>query len=367
MFDRIAADEYEQVAFCHDRSSGLRAVIAIHSTKLGPSLGGCRFYDYPDEDAALEDVLRLARAMTYKSAAAGLDLGGGKSVIIGDPTKIKSEPLIRAFARYVGSLGGRYLVAEDVGTDQADMDTMRRETRFVTGVSPSLGGSGDPSPVTAWGVLHALRAVSAHLDGEPSLEGRRVAVIGVGKVGGALVRHLVDDGAIVTVADVVPSAVDRLVADLGVTPVDLDRAYEVECDLLSPCALGGALNEASIPALRCRGIAGAANNQLATVADGERLSERGIVYAPDFICNAGGVINIGEELGPDFKGGAYNRERALVRVEGIEQTVTTVLQIAASEGITSEAAAERVAEARIAAIGNVKLIRPGAASGVAPV
>lgn len=353
MFDRIGSDEYEQVAFCHDRATGLRAIIAIHSTRLGPALGGCRFYDYPTEDDAVEDVLRLARAMTYKSAAAGLDLGGGKSVIIGEPAKLKSEALLRSFARYVDSLSGRYLVAEDVGTSQADMDLMLRESRFVTGTSPSLGGSGDPSPVTSWGVLHALRAVAEHLDGEASLVGRRVVVVGVGKVGGALVRHLVTEGAMVTVADVDGVAVRRLVEELGVQPVDVTRAHEVECDILSPCALGGGLNAATIPALRCRAVAGGANNQLAAEADGGRLAERGIVYVPDFICNAGGVINVAEELV------GYDRDRALARVEGIQQTVTAVLRTASSEGVTTELAAERVAEARIGAMSGVKLIRLG--------
>jgi leucine dehydrogenase len=352
VFDRIGADEYEQVVFCHDRATGLRAIIAIHSTRLGPALGGCRFYDYANEDDAVEDVLRLARGMTYKSAAAGLDLGGGKSVILGDPAKVKTEALVRAFARYVGALGGRYCTAEDVGTNQADMDLMRRETPYVTGVSPSLGGSGDPSPVTARGLLHAMRAVAEFLDGDTGLAGRRVVVLGVGKVGGSLVRHLVEEGARVTVADVDRAAVQRLVAELGVAAVAVDLAHTVECDIFSPCAMGASLNEHTIPALRCRAVAGAANNQLATEEDVGRLAERGIVYAPDFICNAGGVINIAEELT------GYDRARALRNVERIQETTATVLRSAAAEGISTEAAAERVAERRIAAMSGVKLIRP---------
>lgn len=351
MFDRIGADEYEQVVYCHDRATGLRAIIAIHSTRLGPSLGGCRFYDYPSEDDALEDVLRLARSMTYKSAAAGLDLGGGKAVIMGDPAKIKTEPLVRAFARYVDSLGGRYLTAEDVGTTQADMDLMRRETRYVTGVSTSLGGSGDPSPATAWGVLHAMRAVAEHLDGSAVLAGQHVVVIGVGKVGRALVRHLLEEGARVTVADVDQRAVEELVRTLGVAAVSPEAAASVSCDILSPCALGGLLNAESIPTLACRAVAGAANNQLATPSDALSLAEHGVLYAPDFVCNAGGVINIAEEVA------GYDRQRAWAKVERVRDNLTAVLRAAAAEGITTTEAAERVAERRIAALSGVRLIR----------
>src|SRR5688500_4037557 len=241
MFDRIEADDYEQVVFCHQRATGLRAIVAVHSTALGPGLGGTRFYPYADEGAALEDVLRLAKGMTYKAALAGLDLGGGKAVILGDPTRDKNEALLRAFARFVDSLGGRYITAEDVGTTQADMDLIRRETRWVTGVSRALGGSGDPSAATAYGVLHAMKAVARRVWGDTGLGGRHVVISGVGKVGSNLVRHLVEERARVTVADVDEAAIERVAHDFGVEVVPVDKAHAVECDIFSPCALGGTL------------------------------------------------------------------------------------------------------------------------------
>ena len=351
MFDRIGADEYEQVVFCHDRASGLRAVIAIHSTRLGPALGGTRFYPYPDEDAAVEDVLRLARGMTYKSAAAGLDLGGGKAVIIGDPATAKSEPLLRAYARFVESLGGRYITAEDVGTTQADMDLIRRETAHVTGVSRELGGSGDPSEATAYGVLHAMKAVARHLWGDASIADRHVAVSGVGKVGSALVRHLVEERTRVTVGDVDPAALDHAAGSFGVDTAPVEKIHAVDCDIYSPCALGGALNPATIPELRCAAVVGSANNQLADPSCATALARAGVLYAPDFVVNAGGVINIAEELH------SYHRERAYANIRRIYDTTTGVLARAAAEGITTAAAAEELAEGRIDAVARVRLIR----------
>ena len=352
IFDRIGGEGYEQVVFCHDRSTGLRAVIAIHSTVLGPGLGGTRFYPYKTEEAAVEDVLRLAKGMTYKAAAAGLDLGGGKAVIIGDPAELRSEPLLRAYGRFVHSLGGRYLTAEDVGTTQADMDMIRRETPYVTGVSPSLGGSGDPSPPTAYGVHHAMRAVAQRLWGDPSLEGRHVTVTGVGKVGFALCRHLHEDGARLTVSDVNAAAVERAVTEFGAEVVPPEKSHAVECDIWSPCALGGGLNADTIPELRCAAVVGSANNQLADEeADSERMAASGIVYAPDYIVNAGGIINITEELH------GYDRERAYANVARIFDTTTRVLELAELEGVTTEVAADRLAERRIDEVGRVKLIR----------
>src|SRR4051795_4714257 len=250
VFERIAGDGHEQVVFCHDRRTGLRSVIAIHSTVLGPALGGTRFYPYASEDDAIEDVLRLSRGMTYKSAAAGLDLGGGKAVILGDPASVKTEALMRAYARFVDALGGRYITAEDVGTTQADMDMIRRETRWVTGVSRALGGSGDPSAATAYGVLHAMKAVAKSLWGDTDLVDRHVVISGVGKVGSNLTRHLVEERARVTVADVNQSAVDRAVKDFGVEAVAVEKAHALECDIFSPCALGAALSPVTVPELR---------------------------------------------------------------------------------------------------------------------
>ena len=351
VFDQVVAGGHEQVVFCHDRSTGLRAIIAVHSTVLGPGLGGTRFHPYPDESAALLDVLRLSRGMTYKNAAAGLDLGGGKAVLIGDPGADRTEALIRAYARFVDSLGGRYLTAEDVGTGQADMDLIHRETPFVTGTSESLGGSGDPSPATAFGVLHAMYAVADHLWGSPSLDGRHVTVAGVGKVGAALVRHLVEVGAKVTVADVDDAKVRAAVDAHGVASAPADRVHSVPCDIHAPCALGAGLNARTIPELACAAVCGSANNQLAEQADAQRMVDAGVLYAPDYVVNAGGVINIAEELR------GYDRARAWERITEIRRTTATVLEVAASDGVTTAAAADRLAEARIEAIGAVQRIR----------
>jgi leucine dehydrogenase len=353
LFDRIGGDDYEQVVFCQDRETGLRSVVAIHSTTLGPALGGTRFYPYPSEDAGLEDVLRLARGMTYKSAAAGLDLGGGKAVIFGDPARDKTEALMRAYGRFVDAIGGRYITAEDVGTTQADMDLIRRETRHVTGVSRALGGSGDPSAATAYGVFWAMKAVMALSSGTSSLAGIHVVVAGVGKVGTSLVRHLVEERARVTVSDVDPAAVERVRRDFDVGVAKADTAHAVPCDLYSPCALGGVLNATTIPELRCWGVVGSANNQLADDSCAHLLAEQGVMYAPDFVVNAGGVINIAEELAP----AGYHRERAYAAVRRIYDTTTAVIDTAKQEGITSAEAANRLAERRMAALGRVQRIR----------
>jgi leucine dehydrogenase len=262
VFEQLTTDEYEQVVFNYDKTSGLKAIIAIHSTALGPALGGTRFYPYEDEQSALVDVLRLARGMTYKAAAAGLDLGGGKAVVIGDPRRDKSEELFRAYGRFIETLGGRYITAEDVGTAREDMDIVRRETRWVTGVSKVYGGSGDPSPVTAFGVYQGLRAISMELWNTADLKGRRFAVQGVGKVGHDVVKRLVGAGAHVVIADVDLDNLGRAVSDFGVETTDLDDIYSTECDVFVPCALGGVLNDESIPQLKCGAIGGAANNQL---------------------------------------------------------------------------------------------------------
>jgi leucine dehydrogenase len=360
VFDRVGPEaarpggeleSWEQVVFCHDPPTGLRAIIAIHSTSLGPALGGTRFYPYRSEDDALTDVLRLARGMTYKSAAAGLDLGGGKAVIMGDPAHARSEALVRAYGRFVDTLGGRYITAEDVGTTQADMDLIRRETRHVTGVSRSLGGSGDPSAATAYGVLHAMKAVSGHLWSATELAGRHVSVAGVGKVGSSLVRHLVEERARVTVADVNPDAVTRVVRDFGVESVAVEKIHAIECDIHSPCALGASLNEETIPELRCAAVVGSANNQLAEPSCAELMQRAGVLYAPDFVVNAGGVINIAEELV------GYHRERAYAAIRRIFDTTARVLEVAARERVTTAVAADRMAEQRIAALAHVVRIR----------
>ena len=335
---------FEQVAFGRDEASGLRAIVAIHSTALGPALGGTRFWPYGSEAEAVTDVCRLARGMTYKHAAAGLDQGGGKAVIWGDPAERRSDALIVAYGRFVGGLGGRYLTAEDVGTTQADMDLIRSVTPYVTGVSESLGGSGDPSPATAWGVLWAMRAAAELRWGDADLGGRHIVVSGVGKVGTALVGHLLDDGARVTIADVRSAAVDAVMRSHGtdrITVVDPAAAHTVECDVFAPCALGAVLSRATIPELRCEVVVGSANNQLAGDEDDDRLAARGILYVPDYVANAGGVINIAEEPS------GYDRDRAWRRIEGIAGTVREVIALAQRDGITPAEAADRYAEARI--------------------
>jgi len=353
VFPHAGVEGFEQVSFFHDARSGLRAIIAIHSTVLGPALGGTRFRPYDTEADAVADVCRLARGMTYKHAVSGLDCGGGKAVILGDPRTTRSEALLRTYARFIDGLAGRYLTAEDVGTTQADMDLIRRETPYVTGVSESLGGSGDPSPATAWGLLAGLRTVGARSWGSSSIEGRHVVVVGVGKVGRALVEHLVADGAKVTVADVDRAAVDAVVASHGVDVVDVAGAHAVECDVLSPCALGALLNARTIPELRCSAVCGSANNQLEEPADGQRLADAGVLFAPDFVVSAGGVINIAEER----TGRGFDRDRAWQRIAGIEATLATVFDRADADGVTPEVAADRVAEARIDAVADTRRIR----------
>lgn len=334
--------------FASDPVSGLKAIIAIHSTALGPALGGTRFYPYPSEEAALTDVLRLSKGMTYKSAVAGLDLGGGKAVVIGNPRTDKSERLLRAYGRFVDSLGGRYITAEDVGTTTADLAMIRRETRWALGTSVAEGGSGDPSPLTARGLFAAARATAFHLWGDSDLAGRRFIVQGVGKVGSAFVQLLVEARAEVLVSDEYEAAVDAAVSTYGVKPVDPDDCLTLSCDILSPCALGGVLNSETIPALDCQAIVGSANNQLATDADGARLAERGILYAPDFVVNAGGVINVYDELH------GYTKSRALHRVDGLYDATLAILESAEQHDITPNEAAMKIAEQRIQEIGDLR-------------
>ena len=340
VFGAMEAGGHEQVAFCHDPATGLRAIIALHSTVLGPGLGGVRFKPYASEDDALRDVLRLSRGMTYKNAAAGLDLGGGKAVIIGDPRSVRSDGLMRAYGRFVHGLAGRYLTAEDVGTTQADMDLIREETPHVTGTS---AGSGDPSPATALGVLHAMHAAAEDLWGEPSLAGRHVVIVGVGKVGSALAGHLAEEGARLSLADIAAERVAQVAEATGAEVVAVEGAHAIACDVFSPCALGAVLNATTIPELRCAAVVGAANNQLAEEADAARVTDAGVLYVPDFVANAGGVINIAQEVG------GYDPERARRAVAAIHDTVATVLATAEAEGIPTATAAARVAERRIEA------------------
>lgn len=343
---------HEQVLFCQDKQSGLRAIIGIYSTALGPALGGTRFYPYANEEAALADVLDLSRGMAYKNALAGLDLGGGKAVIWGDPERLKSEALLRAYGRFVDTLGGRYYTACDVGTYVADMDVIARETRFVTGRSREHGGAGDSSILTAWGVFQGMRAAAEHAWGTPTLRGRRIGVAGLGKVGKYLVGHLLDDGAEVVATDVNPRALAWARTNHPqVTLMDDATALTAaDLDVYAPCALGGTLNDDTVPALRAKVVAGAANNQLAHPGIEKLLADRGILYAPDYVVNAGGVIQVADEVE------GFNFERAKLRATKIYDTTREILRLADTEGVPPAVAADRLAERRMAEVGRLRTI-----------
>jgi valine dehydrogenase (NAD+) len=344
---------HEQVVFCQDKPTGLRAIIGIYSTALGPALGGTRFYPYAAEADAIHDVLELSRAMAYKSALAGLDLGGGKAVIWGDPAQLKTEPLLRAYGRFVESLGGRYITACDVGTSVPDMDIVARETRFVTGRSTVYGGAGDSSELTAWGVFQGMRAAAEHVWGTPSLADRRVGVAGLGKVGRWLVPHLLREGARVFATDVSPKALDwarQHHPEIDLVP-DTDTLITSDIDVYAPCALGGALDDDTVPVLRARVVAGAANNQLAHPGIEKMLEDRGILYVPDYMLNAGGVIQVADEID------GFNFERAKLRATKIFDTTKQILASAQADGVPPAVAADRLAERRMADIGRLKAIR----------
>ena len=341
---------HEQVVFCQDRHSGLRAIIAIYSTALGPALGGTRFYPYPDEDTALADVLNLSRAMAYKNAIAGLDHGGGKAVIIGDPATQKSEALLRAYGRFLESLGGRYITACDIGTYSEDMDLIARESGHVTGRTVPNGGAGDSSVLTAFGVFQGMRAAAEHRWGSPSLDGRLVGVEGVGKVGRRLVTLLAEAGASAVICDVNPDAVSRVVAaHPGVQEVP-DRAALLaqQLDIYAPCALGGALDDDTVATLRASIVCGGANNQLAHPGIEKMLADRGVLYAPDYVVNAGGVIQVSDELA------GFNFERARGRAAQIYGTTRQIFALADTEGVPPAVAADRLAERRMSEVGRLR-------------
>jgi valine dehydrogenase (NAD+) len=344
---------HEQVVFCQDVPTGLRAIIAIYSTALGPALGGTRFHDYASEEAAVADALDLSRAMAYKNAIAGLDLGGGKAVIWGDPGKHKSEPLLRAYGRFVESLGGRYYTACDVGTYTADMDIVAKETRYVTGRSVANGGCGDSSVLTAFGLYQGMRAAAEHVWGSPTLSGRTVGIVGLGKVGRHLLEHLTTDGATVVGTDVSEKALDwvrRTYPQVEVVP-DAATLVTSDIDVYAPCALGGALNDDTVPVLRARIVAGGANNQLAHPGIEKLLEDRGILYAPDYVVNSGGVIQVADEIH------GFNFERAKARATKIYDTTKQILELASAEGVPPAVAADRLAEHRMAEIGRLRTIR----------
>lgn len=348
LFETIHTTEHEQVVFCHNKDAGLKGIIAIHNTALGPALGGLRMWPYATEQEALDDVLRLSRGMTYKAAVAGLNLGGGKSVLIGDPRTDKSEALFRAFGRFIDSLNGRYITAEDVGIDVNDMEYVFQETDNCVGVHQVHGGSGDPSPFTAFGTLQGIRASLQHKFGNEEVGNFSYAVQGVGHVGFELVKLLRNEGAKVFVTDINEEALNQCV-ELGCEAVALDDIYEVDADVFCPTALGAVVNEQTIPRFKFKIVCGAANNQLATDECGDELESRGIVYAPDYAVNAGGLMNVSIE----FEG--YNRERAKRMMRTIYYNVSKIFQIAERDNIPSWKAADRMADERVATIGKLKL------------
>src|SRR5688572_2281113 len=356
IFETLDTFGHEQVVFCHNKDAGLKAIIAIHNTVLGPALGGLRMWPYKTEQDALNDVLRLSRGMSYKNAVAGLNIGGGKGVIIGDPNKDKSEVLFRAFGRFVDSLGGRYITAEDVGIDVNDMEYVLKETEFVTGVHQVHGGSGDPSPFTAYGTLQGLLAALSVVYGNEEVGERSYAVQGLGHVGMEYLKLLRERGAKCYVTDINPALVERAVNEFGAVAVGLDEIYDVDADVYSPCALGGTVNEKTLPRLKCKIICGAANNQLANDEIGDEVEKRGILYAPDYAVNAGGLMNVSLEID------GYNRERAMRMMRTIYHNLTKIFQIAKRDRIPTYKAADRMAEERINTIGKIKLPHMGASS-----
>lgn len=351
IFEHMAEREHEQVVICSDPASGLKALIAIHNTVLGPSLGGVRMWPYESEQKALRDVLRLSKGMTYKAALAGLNLGGGKAVIIGDPKRDKNELLFRSFGRFVEGLAGRYITAEDVGMEVRDMEWIRMETKYVTGLPIAIGGGGDPSSVTALGVYMGMKAAAKKAFGSDSLAKRKISVQGAGNVSSHLVGYLKKEGATIYITDIDEVRMDKVVRESGAIPVPVDEIYGLDVDIFSPCALGGIINNETIPKLKCAIIAGAANNQLEKESvHGPMLVERGILYAPDYVINAGGLINVSNELE------GYNRDLAHEQATRIYDTVARILEYAETHQVPTYIASNYLAEQRIDQIRKIKSI-----------
>lgn len=353
-FNEIERKDHEQVVLCSDKNSNLRAIIAIHDTTLGPALGGTRMWTYDSDEAALSDALRLSRGMTYKAAVAGLNLGGGKAVIIGDPNKAKNETLFRAYGRFVEGLAGRYITAEDVGTSVNDMEWVRMETKYVTGIDRAMGGGGDPSPVTAFGVYQGMKAAVKEMTGSDSLRGKKIAVQGAGHVAGYLCDYLAKEGAKIFVTDIYPEKAKAIVGRTKATFVAPEKIYEAAADIFCPCALGAILNDTTIPKLKAKIVAGGANNQLADEAKhGKMLMKLGIIYAPDYAINAGGLISVANELE------GYSHERAVKQAEGIYDTIRRIFVMAKEMKIPTHEASNQLAEQRIRDLGRIRNVYAG--------
>jgi leucine dehydrogenase len=350
ILEQMQKYNHEQVVFCNDNETGLKAIIAIHNTTLGPALGGTRMWMYKNEAEALNDVLRLSRGMTYKAAISGLNLGGGKAVIIGDSKTQKSEALMRRFGKFVNSLGGKYITAEDVGINTSDMGYVHMETKHVTGIHESLGGSGDPSPVTAFGVYMGMKASAKHLWGSDSLANKKVLVQGVGHVGENLVNYLTKENAKVFITDINLEKLAEIAKNTGAEVVNSDTCYDLDIDIYAPCALGATVNSNTLSRLKCAIIAGAANNQLEDeIMHGKMVMEKGLIWAPDFLINAGGLINVYSELQ------GYNRDRAMNQASKIYDTTLAILKSSAEQNLPTIVAAKSIAEKRIDEMGKVKL------------
>ena len=345
IFEQIGRHDHEQIVFCYEPSANYRGIIAIHDTTLGPALGGTRFWNYRSDAEAIIDVLRLSRGMTYKAAAAGLNLGGGKSVIIGDPRTTRREAIFRAHGRFVESLKGRYITAEDVGTSVEDMDYVHMETEYVTGIADR---SGDPSPVTAYGVFRGIQACAKERYGSDSVDGLTVAVQGTGHVGYYLCKYLAEAGAKLIVTDIDEQRVRRVVSEFGAEAVAPEKIYSVEAQIFAPCALGAVVNDETLPQFKFEIVAGSANNQLAEERHGDELARRGILYAPDYVINAGGLINVYGELN------GWSRDRAQRKAGEIYDTLTQIFELAKAQGIPTYQAADRVAELRIEQVAQIQ-------------
>lgn len=351
IFEEAASLGHEQLVFCNDEETGLKAIIGVHNTVLGPALGGTRFWNYASEEEAVIDVLRLSRGMTYKAAVSGLNLGGGKAVIIGDPKKLKNEAFLRRFGKFVNNLNGKYITAEDMNMSTADMEYIGMETKHVTGLPVEMGGSGDPSPVTAYGVYMGMKAAAKKAFGSDSLTGKKISVQGVGQVGMYLVGYLAKENAQVFITDINEERLARVSREHGATVVGMDEIYDLDVDIYAPCAMGATVNDETLSRIKAQVIAGAANNQLKDEAiHGKLLVEKGLVYAPDFVINAGGIINISSELK-----GSYNKQLAYNWTEKIYDTTLNIFKVSETEGVPTQQAAMKIAEKRIADVGKVKL------------
>ncbi|MCF8435618.1 MAG: leucine dehydrogenase [Ignavibacteriales bacterium] len=350
-FELLEKFGHEQLVFCSNKEAGLKAIIAIHDTTLGPAIGGTRMWNYRSMDDALLDALRLSRGMTYKAAVAGLNLGGGTAVIIGDSANQKSEFLFRTFGKFIDGLGGRYITAEDVGTDVRDMEFVRMETPYVTGISKALGGSGDPSPVTAYGVYIGMKACAHEKWGSDSLRGRKIAIQGAGQLARYLCEHLYNEGAEIYITDIIDEKVKRVLETVKAFVVKPDEIYDLDVDIFSPCALGGIINDENVPRIKAEIIAGGANNQLEDdEKHGNMLLEKGILYAPDYVINSGGLINVANEIE------GYRQDRAMKQAESIYEIVREIFKISKQQSIPTNTASNRKAEDRLAKIGGITQI-----------